>query len=163
MTSRRSPRRWDARKSRCFHRRSRAATAISNFFSARAVADQLVIDHVGHRGDGVAVADGGSVYVPYTLGGEIVEVGPADGQAERRRLLAIAQASTERIAPFCRYFASCGGCAIQHWQGDAYRAWKRRIVADRLKQNGIECEVGELADAHGAGRRRITIHARRGS
>jgi 23S rRNA (uracil1939-C5)-methyltransferase len=126
------------------------------------VAEQLVIDHVGHRGDGVAVADGRSVYVPYTLGGEIVEVEPADGHAERRHLLAIAQASTERIAPFCRYFASCGGCAIQHWQSDAYRAWKRRIVADTLKQSGIECEIGELVDAHGAGRRRVTIHARRG-
>ena len=126
------------------------------------MAEQLVIDHVGHRGDGVAIADGRSVYVPYTLGGEIVEVEPADGHAERRHLLAIAQASTERIAPFCRYFASCGGCAIQHWQSDAYRTWKRRIVADTLKQSGIECEVGELADAHGAGRRRVTIHARRG-
>jgi 23S rRNA (uracil1939-C5)-methyltransferase len=127
------------------------------------VAEQLVIDHVGHRGDGVARADGHSVYVPYTLGGEIVEVEPAHGHAERRHLLGIAQASTERIAPFCRYFGSCGGCAIQHWQIDAYRAWKRRIVTDTLKQSGIECEVGDLADAHGAGRRRITIHARRGS
>jgi 23S rRNA (uracil1939-C5)-methyltransferase len=126
------------------------------------VAEQLVIDHVGHRGDGVARADGRSVYVPYALGGEIVEVEPADGHAERRHLLGIAQASTERIAPFCRYFGSCGGCAIQHWQIDAYRAWKRRIVTDTLKQSGIECEVGDIADAHGAGRRRITIHARRG-
>jgi len=126
------------------------------------VAEQLVIDHVGHRGDGVARADGRSVYVPYTLGGEIVEVEPAHGHAERRHLLGIAQASTERIAPFCRYFGSCGGCAIQHWQIDAYRAWKRRIVTDTLKQSGIECEVGDLADAHGGGRRRITIHARRG-
>ena len=126
------------------------------------MAEQLVIDHVGHRGDGVAIADGRSVYVPYTLGGEIVEVEPADGHAERRHLLAIAQGSTERIAPFCRYFASCGGCAIQHWQSDAYRTWKRRIVADTLTHSGIECEVGELADAHGAGRRRVTIHARRG-
>src|SRR5882757_4033742 len=81
--------RSDARTSRCSRRRSRAVTAISNFFSARAVAEQLVIDHVGHRGDGVAVADGRSVYVPYTLGGEIVEVAPADGHAERRHLLAI--------------------------------------------------------------------------
>jgi len=127
------------------------------------VAEQLGIDHVGHRGDGVALAGGDSVYVPYTLGGEIVNVEPADGHAERRHLLGIRQASIERIAPFCRYFGSCGGCAIQHWQIDAYRAWKRRTVADTLAQSGIECEVGDLADAHGTGRRRVTIHARRGS
>jgi len=127
------------------------------------VAEQLVIDHVGHRGDGVAVAGGSSVYVPYTLGGETVEVAPADGHAERRQLLGVKQPSAERIAPFCEYFATCGGCAIQHWQIDAYRAWKRKIVVDTLAHTGIQCEVGELVDAHGAGRRRVTIHARRGS
>jgi 23S rRNA (uracil1939-C5)-methyltransferase len=127
------------------------------------VAEQFFIDHVGHRGDGVAVANGASIYVPYTLGGETVEVAPADGHAERRHLLKVAQASAERIAPFCQYFGSCGGCAIQHWQADAYRAWKRKIVTDTLAQDGVDCEVGELVDAHGAGRRRITIHARRGS
>jgi 23S rRNA (uracil1939-C5)-methyltransferase len=139
------------------------ATATSNSFSAHAVAEQVFIDHVGHRGDGVAVANGASIYVPYTLGGETVEVAPAGGHAERRHLLKVAQASSERIAPFCQYFGSCGGCAIQHWQADAYRAWKRKIVTDTLAQDGVDCEVGELVDAHGSGRRRITIHARRGS
>ena len=89
------------------------------------MAEQFLIDHVGHRGDGVAIAGGSSVYVPYTLGGETVEVAPTEGHAERRQLLKVTQASLERIAPFCEYFATCGGCAIQHWQPDAYRAWKR--------------------------------------
>jgi len=61
-----------------------------------------------------------------------------------------------------RSFGGCGGCAIQHWQPEAYRAWKRRIVIDTLAHAGIECDVNELVDAHGAGRRRITVHARRG-
>src|SRR5439155_1741175 len=67
------------------------------------------------------------------------------------------------VTAFCEYCATCGGCAIQHWQIDAYRAWKRKIVVDTLAHTGIQCEVGELVDAHGAGRRRVTIHARRGS
>src|ERR1700686_5090187 len=66
--------------SRCFHARSRAATATSNSSSARAVVERLVIDHVGHFGDGVALLDGASVYVPYTLGGETVEAAPAPGR-----------------------------------------------------------------------------------
>ena len=75
--------------SRCFRHRSRAATAISNSSSARAVVERLVIDHVGHLGDGVALADGQAVYVPYTLGGETVEVAPVPGHhPDRRRLLA---------------------------------------------------------------------------
>ncbi|WP_213774364.1 methyltransferase [Bradyrhizobium sp. dw_78] len=127
------------------------------------MAEQLVIDHVGHRGDGISLVDGQAVYVPYTLGGETVEVEPVAGHPDRRYLSRIAHASAERIAPFCSYFGACGGCAIQHWQMESYRAWKRQIVVDTLAQAGIACGVDELVDAHGAGRRRVTVHARRGA
>jgi 23S rRNA (uracil1939-C5)-methyltransferase len=127
------------------------------------VVERLLIDHVGHRGDGTAFAGGETVFVPYTLGGETVEVEPVAGHPDRRHLSRIERASAERIAPFCKYFGTCGGCAIQHWQVEAYRAWKRQIVVDTLAHAGIECEVDPLVDAHGAGRRRITVHARRGS
>ncbi len=122
-----------------------------------------MIDHVGHRGDGVLHAGGGNVYVPYTLGGESVEVADVAGHPDRRRLVRVARASPERIEPFCPHFGVCGGCAIQHWEAGHYRAWKRRIVVETLAQNGIDCEVAPLIDAHGAGRRRITLHARMGT
>lgn len=126
--------------------------------------EHLVIDHVGHRGDGVATVNGESVYVPYTLGGETVEVAPVPGHhPDRRRLVAIDTESPERIAPFCPHFGVCGGCAIQHWASEPYQAWKRDLVVTTLKQSGIECEVAQLVDAHGAGRRRITLHARMGT
>jgi 23S rRNA (uracil1939-C5)-methyltransferase len=134
-----------------------------NSSSARAVVERLVIDHVGHRGDGVAFAGGQTVFVPYTLGGESVDVDAMADHPERRHLSRIERASAERIAPFCKYFGGCGGCAIQHWQPEAYGAWKRQIVVDTLAHAGIACEVDGLVDAHGAGRRRITVHARRGS
>jgi len=100
------------------------------------------------------------VFVPYTLGKETVEADLVAGQPDRRVLVRVETASAERIAPFCRYFGACGGCAIQHWQPSSYRAWKRQIVIDTLAHAGIECPVDELMDAHGAGRRRITVHAR---
>jgi 23S rRNA (uracil1939-C5)-methyltransferase len=126
--------------------------------------ERLVIDHVGHRGDGVTNAGGGSIYVPYTLGGETVEVAPLPGHhPDRRRLVAVDDPSPERIAPFCPHFGVCGGCAIQHWQTERYRAWKHDIVVTTLAQDGIACEVAPLLDAHGAGRRRITLHARMGT
>src|ERR1700730_18290034 len=118
--------------SRCFHRRSRAATAMWNSLSARAVVERLVIDHVGHRGDGVAFADGQALFVPYALGGETVEVEAVADHPDRRQLSRIEHASPERIEPFCGYFGGCGGCAIQHWQPQAYRAWKRQILIDTL-------------------------------
>jgi 23S rRNA (uracil1939-C5)-methyltransferase len=127
------------------------------------VVERLVIDHVGHRGDGVASTGGQNVYVPYTLGGETVEVAPVPGHPDRRRLLQVDNASPERIAAFCPHFGVCGGCAIQHWDGERYRAWKRNIVVETLAHAKLDCAVNPLIDAHGAGRRRITLHARMGT
>ena len=82
---------------------------------------------------------------------------------DRRRLINVEAASVERIAPFCPHFGVCGGCAIQHWDAGPYRAWKRELVVTTLAQAGIDCDVAPLVDAHGAGRRRITLHARMGT
>src|ERR1700751_1273240 len=160
-TSRTLPPRSAARTSSCFHRRSRAATATANSSSARDVVERLTIDHVGHRGDGVSLVDGEAVYVPYTLGGETVEVAAVPGHhPERRRLLGVEAASPERSAPCCPHFGVCGGCAVQHWEMERYRAWKRNLVVETLAQAKLDCEVAPLIDAHGPGRRRITLHAR---
>jgi 23S rRNA (uracil1939-C5)-methyltransferase len=140
-----------------------AGTATSSFSSARAVVERLVIDHVGHFGDGVAHSGGHSIYVPYTLAGEIVEVAPVPGHPDRRRLLAVERASPERVTPFCQHFGVCGGCAIQHWEFERYQTWKRNLVVEAMAQAKLACEVDPLIDAHGLGRRRMTLHARTGT
>src|SRR5262245_11811713 len=126
-TSQPSRPRSAAPTSPCSNPASPAATATANSSSAPGVADTLIIDHVGHKGDGVA-ADG--TFVPYTLAGETVETEPAPGHADRHRLARVVAPSAERIVPFCAHFTVCGGCAIQHWRDDGYRAWKRSIVVD---------------------------------
>lgn len=125
---------------------------------AQSVAEQVFIDHVGHRGDGVAEFKGRQVFVPNALPGETIEIAP-DAKPDRARLARIIAASPERIQPICPYFGACGGCAIQHWQDAPYRNWKRNLVVEALAQAGIACEVAGLVDAHGEGRRRITLHA----
>ena len=130
----------------------------------RAVVERLVIDHVGHLGDGVALVDGRNIFIPYTLGAETVDVAAVTGHhPDRRQLIRVEQASAERIEPFCQHFGLCGGCAIQHWQSERYHAWKRDLVAATLAQAKIDCEVFPLIDAHGQGRRRMTLHARKGT
>jgi 23S rRNA (uracil1939-C5)-methyltransferase len=124
--------------------------------------ERLVIDRLAHRGDGVAETPSGPVFVPYTLPGETVEAEAVPGAPDRRHLLRIETASPERIEPFCPHFGICGGCAIQLWSPARYREWKRSLVVDALSQARLDAPVDELIDAHGAGRRRATFHARRG-
>jgi len=125
------------------------------------VVERLVIDRLGHRGDGIADTPDGPLYVPYVLPGETVEVERVPGHADRRHALRVEVESAERIAPICPHFGVCGGCALQHWDTVHYRAWKRGLVVAALAQAGLDAHVEQLIDAHGAGRRRAVFHARR--
>ena len=118
---------------------------------------RLDIARIGPRGDGVATAAEGPVYVPLTLPGESVEV---EREHDRGRLVSVVEPSADRIAPICRHVGPCGGCALQHWRAEPYEEWKRALVVDALARVGLNPPVAPLLPAHGAGRRRATFHAR---
>ena len=125
--------------------------------------ERLSIVRLGHRGDGIADTGASPVYVPYALPGETVTAEPVPGHPDRRHLVHVERASAERIDPVCKHFGHCGGCATQHWASAPYRQWKRSLVVEALNHRGLDTPVGELIDAHGAGRRRAVLHARRGA
>lgn len=125
--------------------------------------ERLAIARLGGRGDGVADGADGPIYVPYALPGETVEVEDWPGHPDRRRVLQVEAASADRVAAICPHFGVCGGCAVQHLTWERYRAWKRDLVVGALAQAGVAAEVGDLIDAHGEGRRRVVLHARRGT
>jgi 23S rRNA (uracil1939-C5)-methyltransferase len=121
--------------------------------------ERLAVARMGHRGDGIADTPLGSIFVPYALPGETVE---AEIKGERGEILKLLEQSPDRIEPICPHFGTCGGCAVQHWREESYRAWKRDLVVTALAQAGVGAPVEGLVDAHGEGRRRAVLHARRG-
>ncbi len=123
------------------------------------MAERLTIARLGQRGDGIAASEGGPVFIPGALPGETVL---AEIAGDRGRLLAIESASADRVTPPCPLYGRCGGCATQHVSPDVYGAWKRDLVVTALAQAGITTPVEPLVPAHGEGRRRMTLHARRG-
>ncbi|MEP9378583.1 RNA methyltransferase [Aquabacter sp. CN5-332] len=118
---------------------------------------EAVVARMGAQGDGIIEAEDGSLFAPYTLPGERVS-----GVREKDKLKVerILSASLERVAPECGHFGICGGCLLQHWEAGAYQRWKRDLVVQALRWEGIETEIAPLVDAHGAGRRRVIFHAR---
>ena len=126
--------------------------------------EQLTINRLGHRGDGVADTNLGPAYVPYTLPGEVVTVEAVAGHPDRRHLVHVERASHERATPICKHFGQCGGCALQHWSLAEYHQWKHGLVVEALGAAGLIAPVDEqIIDAHGEGRRRAVLHARRGA
>jgi 23S rRNA (uracil1939-C5)-methyltransferase len=125
------------------------------------VTEQIIIARLGHRGDGIVDTTGGPVFVPYTLPGETVTAELVAGHPDRRHLLRVDKPSHERTKPLCKHFGVCGGCALQHWSLAEYHLWKRALVLEALAQANVLAPVSDLIDAHGEGRRRAVLHARR--
>ena len=121
------------------------------------MAEQVTIARLGAKADGIAESGSGPVFVPKALPTETVTV---ERDGSRARLLSVDVPSPEREVPFCPYFDACGGCATQHMRHGFYQAWKRDTLVHTLKQARIEAPVEPLVDAHGEGRRRVTLHVR---
>lgn len=127
---------------------------------------ELSIESLGARGDGLASLDGNRVFVPFALPGERVrvEVAGASRDGVRARLLEVLGPSADRVAPTCRHFGDCGGCALQHLNADAMALWKRERVVAALSQRGLEgIDVGAtLSVSPGTRRRAIFAYRRTG-
>lgn len=118
---------------------------------------ELAIETMGGEGDGVAA---GPIFVPFTLPGERVRV---QGRGDRRELLEVLAASPERVEPPCPHFFACGGCALQHWAQAPYLAWKADRLRTTLARQHIETQILTPYATGPGTRRRVTLHARRGS
>lgn len=118
---------------------------------------RVTIDRMGAGGDGVAMTLAGPAYVPFSLPGEVANVALDHG---RGTLMALLEASPERIEPACRHFEECGGCALQHWQETPYRNWKRSLVQDALAARNLDFELDPLVPCMPKTRRRAVFAAR---
>ena len=98
-------------------------------------------------------ADDGTL-IPRTLPGETVELAP-DGT------LRILTPSPDRVAPPCRHFKSCGGCAMQHASDTFTATWKRDIVAKALSARGLSADIFGPETSPPQSRRRARLSARR--
>jgi 23S rRNA (uracil1939-C5)-methyltransferase len=116
--------------------------------------ETVTIDTIGHKGDGVAMRDGMPLFVPGSLPGERLRVAVT---GDRGRILDILEASPERTVPPCPHFGTCGGCALQHWTGEAYLDLKRASLQAALADRGIETEVGPIVACPPRSRRRAVI------
>lgn len=113
------------------------------------------IIRLGQHGDGIAQ---GPVFAPITLPGEVV-TGVLEGQ--NLKDVRIVTPSSDRVAPPCRHFKSCGGCSLQHAADDFVADWKVSIVRAALDAHGIETDFRPIQTSPAKSRRRATFAAKR--
>lgn len=107
---------------------------------------KLTIEKVIYGGQGLArmpadnAARGGlSLFVPFTLPGEIVEAAITQEHrgysvAEARQIV---EASEFRATPACPWFATCGGCQLQHSAYSYQVELKRQMLQESLTRAGV--------------------------
>ncbi|KQZ94070.1 RNA methyltransferase [Mesorhizobium sp. Root157] len=119
---------------------------------------RFTIEKLGSQGDGIAETEQGDVFIPFALPGETVN---AARQRDRATLMAVIEPSPLRVAPACRHFTECGGCAVQHLEAQAYLQWKRGKVEYALKMKGITAEIAPIVPCEPHSRRRVVFTARK--
>lgn len=107
----------------------------------------LYIERLSHEGRGVAHyqaahsaqgvspdAIGKTVLVRYGLVGETVQAQLTQSYArfDEAEALSVQSESPARVVPFCRYFGTCGGCALQHMAYAAQVDLKQHTVSAHL-------------------------------
>ena len=126
------------------------------------MADEIHIDTLGPKGDGISDSKRGRVYVDRALPGETVraDIRRGDDGMLRGEILAVVDPSPHRVKPPCPNYDVCGGCTLQHADEGFYREWKVAIVRDALRRKGLTPKTWrEPVFVPPATRRRATFNA----
>jgi 23S rRNA (uracil1939-C5)-methyltransferase len=99
---------------------------------------RISIEKLVYGGDGLAHADGNTVFVPYVLPGEEVR---AAAKSKRKKLvwaklLEVTSASAQRESARCPHFQTCGGCHYQHISAAEQLRLKKEILRETLSRLG---------------------------
>jgi 23S rRNA (uracil1939-C5)-methyltransferase len=108
----------------------------------------LSIEKLLYGGEGLAHAEGSTVFVPYVLPGERVR---ATVRTRKKKLIhanleEVKQAAKARIKPRCSHFGLCGGCHYQHIDFPEQVRLKKEILRETLSRLGGVTWAGEIQE-----------------
>lgn len=128
---------------------------------------ELTIDGLGINGEGVAKAEGKTVFIKNALPSEkirakIIAVKPRFNFALVEKILS---PSKHRVVPPCPNFGKCGGCDLMHLEYSEQLIFKRNKVQETLLHvGGIDAKVDETVPSNNQLRYRnkLSLPVRRG-
>lgn len=101
-------------------------------------ASRITIEKLVYGGEGLAHANGETVFVPFVLAGEEAEIEITERKKKlaRARIARLLNSSPARISPRCPHFGVCGGCDYQHASYEEQLRVKESILRETLRRIG---------------------------
>jgi 23S rRNA (uracil1939-C5)-methyltransferase len=99
---------------------------------------EAFIESIDHEGVGVAHVDGKVTFIDGGITGERVTFARrrSRGNFDLGTVTQVLRESSQRVTARCRFFGTCGGCAMQHVEPSAQVAAKQRVLEDNLARLG---------------------------
>jgi len=127
--------------------------------------DDVTIETLGARGDGIAHAQGDRLYVAFAAPGDRIWARRTGkrGDGFAADIAALIEPGPARTEPVCRHFGTCGGCATQHIEPKATAEIKHDLLIQALARHGItEAPVDATVSIPPGQRRRARFAYRSG-
>ena len=112
-------------------------------------------------GDCLAKIDGKSVFIPYAVPGERleIEIVKSFSDYDQARIVRVLEPSPHRAAPACPLYQKCGGCDMMHVESGFQTELKKKILSDLLERAGVEFpEIQVLSGEPFGYRSRFQLH-----
>ena len=90
-------------------------------------------------GDCLAKIDGKSVFIPFAVPGERLEIEIVKSFADydQARIVRVLEPSPHRTAPACPLYQKCGGCDMMHVESGFQTELKKKILLELLERAGV--------------------------
>ena len=99
---------------------------------------ELTIAGLTHEGRGLASREGKKAFIEGALPGEQVKalITNSRSRFDEGKVEEVLTASPHRVVPQCEHAAICGGCSLQHFDGQAQIEFKQATLMEHLQHFG---------------------------
>ena len=106
----------------------------------------IITEKMVFGGNCLGKINGKNVFVPFALPGEKLEIRITEqkNDYDNAEIVNIVKESENRIKPECKYYGICGGCNMMHIKAEAQTEYRRQMLFEMLKNNGIDFPLEKI-------------------
>lgn len=108
--------------------------------------ETIITEKIAFGGNCLAKIDGKTVFVPFAVPGEKIEVEITQEKRDysHAKIVNILESSPFRVKPACPLYGKCGGCNMMHIEPEFQKKLRKEILKDCMERNGISVELDSI-------------------